>query len=89
MARLRMDALLEYAEHEGEAAFLSELRRMEMVPSPVTLCEGRMEAEEAVVYAVALRSLGWVQAAEEVMEAVVGAALRRSVRNWGTVAAEA
>lgn len=73
----------------GKQLFFRSFRRMEMVPSPVTLCEGRMEAEEAVVYAVALRSLGWVQAAEEVMEAVVGAACRRSVRNWGTVAAEA
>lgn len=89
MARLRFDSLLDFVEHQGEEAFFAELRRMGMVPMEVELCEGPMEPEEAVVYAVALRGLGWEGQAQEVMEAVVGAAMRLSPSTFGAAAAEA
>lgn len=90
MARLRFDALLDFVEHEGEAAFFAELCRMGMVPRSVDFCEGPMEAEEAVVFAVALRGLGWESQAQEVMELVVGSAMRGASRPMmGGVAAEA
>ena len=48
MARLRFDALLDFVEHQGEVAFLGELRRLGMRPGVVQFCEGEMEAEERV-----------------------------------------
>ncbi|HNC96473.1 MAG TPA: hypothetical protein PKY30_10345 [Myxococcota bacterium] len=89
MARLRFDALLDFVEHQGEVAFLGELRRMGMRPSSVVLCEGELEAEEALTYAVTLRGLGWEGQAQEVVEAVVEAAMVRRPSTYVEVYAEA
>lgn len=89
MARLRFDALLDFVEHQGEVAFLGELRRMGMRPTTVQFCEGEMEAEEALTYAVTLRGLGWEGQAQEVVEAVVEAAMVRRPQAYVEVYAEA
>ena len=83
MARLRFDALLDFVEHQGEVAFLGELRRMGMRPSSVVLCEGELEAEEALTYAVTLRGLGWESAVESsVLPASQAVSRRRGKRSW-------
>ena len=89
MARLRFDALLDFVEHQGEVAFLGELRRMGMRPGVVQFCEGEMEAEEALTYAVTLRGLGWEGQAQEVVEAVVEAAMVRRPSTYVEAYAEA
>ena len=89
MARLSYDALLDFIAFEGEEAFLGELRRMGHVPAPIQLCEGEVSADDALSYAVALRALGQLGQAQEIVEAVVGASMRCTYVNHAMQAAEA
>ena len=65
-------------ETEGEEAFFSFLKENGLEPAVVQLCEGPLEPGEALLLACTFSSMGMQEQAEEVLEALVLAALHAS-----------